>query len=142
MMGNFIIMGSALYFVYEPMPIEHLGLLAIVSAMAWIAGRFVISAYQLGEAVIVAPMQYSQILWASAYGLLFFNESIDQATAIGAAIIIASGLYIVLRESKSDASENTPVLRTRSRPEIGTSFRVGPFLRLRGQHPDDQRTDD
>lgn len=136
MMANFVLMGVALAFVYEPMPIEHLGLVALIAAFAWTAGRFIIAAYQAGEAAIIAPMQYSQILWAALYGAIFFQETIDQSTLIGAAIIIASGLYIVLRESRSDASSTTPVLRTRSRHETGTYMRAGPFMRLLGRHPD------
>ena len=132
MMVNFIVMACALPFVYQPMPIEHLGLLAIIAAFAWVASRLVIAAYQAGEAAIIAPMQYSQIIWASLFGFLFFEETIDQPTAIGAGIIIASGMYIVLRESKSGNSENTPVLRTRSRSVTGTSARVSLFLRAAG----------
>lgn len=125
MVGNFVVMGAALAFVYKPMPIEHIGILAIVAVFAFIAGLLVISAYKAGEAVIVAPMQYSQILWATAYGMLFFNETPDRATILGAGIIIASGLYIVLRESRSTDS-TTPVLRTRARFETGTFLRPRP----------------
>lgn len=127
MMANFLVMGALLPTVYVPMPIEDLGRIAIVAVFAWIAGRFLIGAYNAGEAVIVAPMQYSQILWATAYGAFFFAEYPDIGTLIGSSIIIASGLYIVLRESRSKTS-NTPVLRTRSRPETGTSLRIGPSL--------------
>jgi len=135
MMVNFLVMACALPFVYKPMPIEHLGLLAFIATFAWIASRLVIAAYQAGEAAIIAPMQYSQIIWATLFGYLFFDETIDQATAIGAGIIIASGLYIVLRESKSGTSENTPVLRTRSRSETGTTPRVSLFMRTAGKTP-------
>lgn len=128
MMTNFFVLGAALAFVYEPMPIEHLGLLAVIAVLAWIATRLILTAYKTGEAVIVAPMQYSQILWATLFGLLFFEEIPETNTLIGASIIIASGLYIVLRESRSGASETQPVLRTRSRPETGTTLRVGPIL--------------
>ncbi|MFT7494510.1 MAG: drug/metabolite transporter (DMT)-like permease [Alteromonas macleodii] len=136
MMANFLLMGIGLAFVYIPMPIEHLGLVALVAAFAWIAGRCIIAAYQSGEAAIIAPMQYSQIIWATVYGALFFDENIDRATIIGASIIIASGMYIVLRESSVGASATTPVLRTRSRHETGTYMRAGPFMRLMGRHPD------
>jgi len=139
MVANFVIMGTALAFVYKPMPIEHLGLVALVAAFAWTAGRCIIAAYQAGEAAIIAPMQYSQIVWATIYGAIFFNESIDTATIIGASIIIASGLYIVLRESNAGTSATTPVLRTRSRHDTGTSMRTGPLLRLMGRHPDDTK---
>lgn len=135
MVTNFVLMGIALAFVYKPMPIEHLGLLAVIASLAWVAARLIIAAYSAGEAAIIAPMQYSQIIWASIFGYAFFDETVDQWTATGAGIIIASGLYIVLREARGAASENTPVLRTRSRPETGTSPRVSPMLWLRGTHP-------
>ena len=125
MVGNFLVMGALLATVYRPMPIQHLGLLAVISVFAFCAGLLIISAYKAGEAVIVAPMQYSQILWATAYGMLFFDETPDGATVLGAAIIIASGLYIVLRESRSEDS-GTPVLRTRARFETGTFLRPRP----------------
>ncbi len=135
MVVNFVVMACALPFVYQPMPIEHLGMLGIIAVFAWIASRFVIAAYQVGEAAIIAPMQYSQIIWATGFGLLFFDEVVDQATMIGAGIIICSGLYIVLRESRSGTSENTPVLRTRSRSETGTTPRVSMVMRLAGKTP-------
>lgn len=134
MVANFVLMGCALAFVYKPMPIEHFGLIALMSALAWTASRLTVSAYSIGEAAIVAPMQYSQILWASAYGFFFFSETIDRMTLLGAAIIIASGLYIVLRESRRSDSQ-TPVLRTRSRAFTPSTFRIGPYFRLKGKLP-------
>jgi len=65
MVTNFAVMAALLPLVYVPMPIEHLGLLGIVAAFAWFASRMIITAYQSGEAAIIAPMQYSQIIWAS-----------------------------------------------------------------------------
>lgn len=138
MVVNFLLMACALPFVYQPMPIEHLGMLGIIAVFAWVASRLVISAYQNGEAAIIAPMQYSQIVWATGFGLLFFDETIDLATGIGAGIIIASGLYIVLRESRSGTSENTPVLRTRSRSETAITPRVSLFMRVAGKTPPGQ----
>ena len=127
MMANFVVMAALLPFVYEPLPIEDLGTLGVIALLAWTAGRFLIVAYNAAAAVIVAPMQYSQILWATFYGLMFFNETPDTYTAVGSAIIITSGLFIVLRESRAPGSEQ-PVLRTRSRAETGTSPRVSVFL--------------
>lgn len=133
MVANFVLMGLALAFVYKPMPIEHIGMLAVISILAWIAGRIIISAYRTGEAAIVAPMQYSQILWATGFGLLFFGETTDIFTAAGATIIISSGIYIVFRESRGGTSRTTPVLRTRTRfatpsmPRLGDMMRSGRF---------------
>ena len=135
MVANFLLMGIALPFVYEPMPVTHLGMLGVIALFAWIASFLVILAYQAGEAAIIAPMQYSQIIWATLFGMLFFNETPDLNTGIGAGIIIASGLYIVLRESKSGTSENTPVLRSRTRAGSGAGPRVSLIMRAFGQTP-------
>lgn len=130
MMGNFLAMAAALPFVYRPMPIEHLGLLAVLALLSMVAGFLVILAYRAAPAVIVAPMQYSQILWAALYGQLLFAEKIDLWTGIGAAVIICSGLYIVLREGTPAVSENRPVLETRSRFEGSLFPRISLWMRL------------
>lgn len=127
MVANFALMGCLMPFVYRPMPLADLGLWAMMAGLAFLAGLALIQAYRRADAVLVAPMQYSQILWAALYGWLFFDETIDRGTAIGAAIVIASGLYIVFREGRG-GSRNAPVLRTRSRAETGTSPRISPLL--------------
>lgn len=124
MMANFVLMAALLPFVYEPMPVSHLGLVGVMALLAFVAGLFLITAYKAADAAIVAPMQYSQILWAAVYGAFFFNETSDQTTWIGAGIVIASGLYVVLREVFGGTSLSHPVSMSRTRPETGTSPRV------------------
>ena len=124
MMANLIAAGIALPFVYIPMPITHLGLLAAMSTLGLIAGLLGIAAYRRAPAVIVAPMQYSQIVWATIFGSLIFNETHDTVTILGTSIIIASGLYIVLREGTPSVSKNRPVLETRSRIDMGLMPRL------------------
>ena len=127
MLITFFVMAIALQFNYRPMPIEDMRISFLISMLGLIATLFVIASYREGEAAIVAPMQYSQIIWASIFGYYLFGEQINSSMIIGTVIIIASGLYIVIHESGSN-SENTPVLRTRSR-ELGSGLRVGAMLR-------------
>lgn len=129
-LGNFFAMGLALPFVYKPMPVTDLGLLGVIAVLGPIGSILSIIAYQKAEAVIVAPMQYSQILWATVYGLLFFDERPDRATLIGAGIVILSGIYIVMRETRSGASMNRPVLDSRGRNESATTPRTGLLQRI------------
>ncbi len=131
MMANFAVMACLLPAVYRPMPLSHLGLVAVIALGGFTAGLFMIAAYRRGDAAIVAPMQYSQIVWAAGFGALFFDEVPTVWTGIGAAIIICSGMYIVLRESIGGISANTPVLETRSRQETGTMPRISAMLRHR-----------
>ena len=133
MTANFVLMGAILPFVYKPMPIEHLGLLAVMAAMGFVGGLCIIGAYRAAEAAIVAPMQYSQIIWGAGFGFLFFAEIPDRFTALGAGIVILAGLYVVIRESLGGRSDHTPVLRTRSRPGAASSPNIGAMLRARAE---------
>ena len=125
----FLIMGSSLFFVYEPMAFIDLAGMAGISFLGFIATLCLVWAYRKGEAAIVAPMQYSQIIWAVVFGSLFFGEKVNSATFFGAALVISSGLYIVAREALSGRSENQPVTRTRSRGVSPGGLRVSELLR-------------
>jgi S-adenosylmethionine uptake transporter len=71
-----------------------------------------ISAYRSAPAAIVAPFQYSQMLWAVLYGFLWFDETPDRYVLLGTGVIIIAGLMIVWRESS--VSVNQPFLQTRT----------------------------
>ncbi len=128
MSANFVVMGLTMPLVYQPVPAPHLGLFAVIAVFSIVGGLMVIAAYRNGDATIVAPMQYSQIIWASAFGAVFFGERPDGNTLLGALVIIMSGLFIVLRESRG-ASRNEPVLNSRLRPDTGITPR---FMGMRG----------
>jgi len=117
MMANVVIMAALMAPVYVPMALPHLGVVAIIALLALLAMMLTIAAYRRAEAALVAPMQYSQILWAALYGALLFDESPDRWTVAGASLIVGSGLYIVFRESRRNVSANRPVQRTRMRNE-------------------------
>jgi len=97
-------------------------MMALVGVFSVIAQHLIILAYRAAPAGVVAPSQYSQIIWATLFGMMFFGEKPDGWVAVGASIIIASGVFVVWREARSNASANTPVLRVRSpRSDTGAS---------------------
>lgn len=118
MLAAFVLSGIALPTVYQPVPLDHLMLFALVAALNFVASLTVIAAFRAGEAAVVSPMNYSQILWATAFGALLFGEYPDPATLLGSTIIIVSGLYIVIRERVGKRSVARPVLTTLSRLPI------------------------
>ncbi|MCH2096643.1 MAG: DMT family transporter [Rhodobacteraceae bacterium] len=140
-LANVLIMGALLPLSYQPMAGRDLMLSAVMAALAWGANLMLIAAYRKGEAVVVAPMQYCQILWATVYGFFFFDEWPDTFTFAGAGIVMVSGIYILGRESQRSDLSNRPVLRTRSRPETGTTLRVSQFLKphSKGRKAEDPR---
>lgn len=115
MMGNLIVMGLALPWFYQPMPALDLGAFALIAGLNLAGTLCIVLAYKAAAAGVVAPMQYSQMLWAIVYGALFFGEGLDLPTAIGAAVIVGSGLYVVFREDQPNVSPTRPVLGARGR---------------------------
>jgi drug/metabolite transporter (DMT)-like permease len=61
---------------------------------------------KLAPASVVVPYQYSMIIWAVMFGIAVFGDVPQPATIAGAAIIIAAGLYIFLRERKLGREES------------------------------------
>ena len=67
---------------------------------------FITEAFRQGEASAIAPLEYSAIAWAVALDWLLWKTLPDHVTLIGAAIIIASGIYLVRRERVHLESEH------------------------------------
>lgn len=112
MLASMTAMSMTLPAVYVPVELIDLGLMAAIGFLSVLAQFFTISAYRAAPAAVVAPLQYSQILWATLFGALFFAERPDFYVAVGSSIIIASGIFVVWRESRENVSMKTPVLKT------------------------------
>jgi S-adenosylmethionine uptake transporter len=110
MLVNVAVMGLAQPFVYRPVAGADLLLMIYVAFGAFFAMSLLIAAYRNAEAVLVAPMQYSQIIWAVVFGLAFFGEMPDLQTLIGAGIVMASGLYILMRERRLHGAPVAPAV--------------------------------
>jgi drug/metabolite transporter (DMT)-like permease len=66
-----------------------------------IAGYYSItSAMRLGEVAVVTPFRYTRLLFALILGFLVFAERPDAATLLGGAIIVASGVYTIVRSAR------------------------------------------
>jgi S-adenosylmethionine uptake transporter len=62
-----------------------------------LGGHFLlVRAFRAGEASVVAPFQYSQIIWGGLFGALIFSAPIELHTMIGALIIVLSA-WLVLK---------------------------------------------
>lgn len=64
-------------------------------ASQWLSAR----AYRLAPVATVAPVQYTQIIWALLLGALLWGERPGPTTWIGVALIIVGGLFLIRREA-------------------------------------------
>lgn len=75
-------------------------LLLGMAAFAAMGELLIIKSLEIAQASVLAPMHYSLIIWGTFWGWLVFDQLPDLWTWVGAAIIIATGLYLIHRERK------------------------------------------
>ena len=87
-------------FFWTPPDLSGWVLLAGQGALSALAQYLLIHAFAVAPASLLAPFNYSQIVWATLAGFVVFGALPDLWTLVGAAIIIASGLCIWYRERR------------------------------------------
>ncbi len=94
-----VVVGGLLAAVdWRPIDLTGIGLMALLGIVAMTAAMCVNRALQIAPASVVAPFEFMLIVYGGMFGYVFFDETPSLKTVIGAAIIIASGIYIILRE--------------------------------------------
>jgi len=73
-------------------------LLAAVGLVSAVAQVMMTEAYRRGEATLLAPFEYSAILWTTTLGVVAWGEMPDGWDVAGIAVLVGSGLYIWRRE--------------------------------------------
>ena len=74
--------------------------LLLLGLLAGFGHFLLIGAFLAAPASMVAPFTYLQMIWATMYGYLVFGQLPDGVSAIGMAIIVASGVGLVLHERR------------------------------------------
>jgi drug/metabolite transporter (DMT)-like permease len=83
---------------WVPLRGEHLWIVAAIGVAGALGQYTITEAFRLGEASLIAPLEYTALVWGLALDLALWGVLPDAATWAGAAIIIASGLYLLRRE--------------------------------------------
>ena len=84
-----------------PESITHILLIISMATMSAVAEVMVIKALEVAEAMVVAPIHYTLIIWGTIYGYLVFGQLPDLWTWIGTAIIVAAGLFTLRRSHRA-----------------------------------------
>jgi drug/metabolite transporter (DMT)-like permease len=75
-------------------------LLCAMGAIATVNQACYIKGMQAGEAAVMAPIDYTRLIFSAAAGFFLFNEVPSRWTWLGAAIVVAATLFITLREQQ------------------------------------------
>ena len=83
-------------------------ILVSVGLAGGIGQYFLTQAFRLAPAAVAAPFNYAGIVFAGAFGYLFWDEVPGTHVVIGSAVVIASGLFIIYRETVRRGSAEPP----------------------------------
>lgn len=95
--------GAAMIWLAETPPQLDLGngLILTVAIITGLTAYYcIIEAMRTGDVAVVTPFRYSRLLFGLLFAIVIFGERPDIYTLIGAAIILAAGLYTLLRETR------------------------------------------
>ncbi len=87
--------------------VTDIALMAVLGGFALVGSSCINRSLKLAPASVVVPFQYTMLPWGGLFGYLFFAETPPMSTLLGAALIIAAGLYIFMREQA--LSRRTPM---------------------------------
>lgn len=97
--SSVVLLTVPMAFVWQtPTSLQQVLLILLLAAAAGTGELLIIRALELAEAATLAPMQYTMIIWSTGLSWLVFSQLPDGWTLLGAAIIMASGIYTLHRE--------------------------------------------
>ena len=95
---SIVLLAPLAYFFWTPPSADDMWVLFGFTFFATLGQIFQIGAFSLAAASVVAPFIYTQIIWATIIGYVFFSAFPDKWSWIGIATVVATGVYIAVRE--------------------------------------------
>lgn len=85
---------------WAAVPTQAVLLLPLAGVCVVVGYIFIIRVMRVGEVGVTTPFRYTALLWAVVLGWFAFGEWPDTLTLVGSAIVVASGLFTLLREAR------------------------------------------
>lgn len=95
-----------LVMTWRPVSWEDVGLFALVGTIGSVSHMGLAWAFSRANAARLSPLEYSVLPWAVLFGYLFFEEIPRLETLIGALLIVAACVLILLRQNNRAAKAN------------------------------------
>lgn len=99
-LGNVLFTTPFALAVWTPMPLRELALLLVLVVTALVGFYCLTRAYATGTSSLIAPFEYSSLVWAALFGYLMFGDIPGPTVWVGALLVILGGLYLLHRERK------------------------------------------
>ena len=99
LIGFAITLAIPQFWVWQSLSIEQFSMIAIAAFFGVIAQLCLVKAYSIERPSVIAPFEYSGLVWAAVFGFLIWNDVPDWVVLLGAALIVGSNIYITRREA-------------------------------------------
>ncbi len=98
--GGLILSSIAVLFVWVSPSFEQWLILMLLGFLGAVGHYFMIKAFELAPVSLLAPFDYTTLIWATLLGFVLFGDLPDAWTIMGAIISSSSGLYLIKRERR------------------------------------------
>jgi drug/metabolite transporter (DMT)-like permease len=85
---------------WQPISWQAAGVMLIQGTASASGQIAMIRAFRFGEASMLAPIEFTALIWATLFGFWFWSDLPTVAVLVGAALIIGANLYIAHREAR------------------------------------------
>lgn len=96
-----IIAGVSLPFAWVTPSLADLAVFALMGLLGGVSIYWITLAFRNAPASVLAPFDYSALLWSTLLGWLIWRELPDAWVWAGAVLLIGSGLYVLYRETRA-----------------------------------------
>ena len=114
-----VVAGVQMPFVWVTPTWPDAGLLAVLGLLGGIGAIMMAQAYRVATPSIVVPFEYTGMIWGVGLGFMLWGDVPDLWIWVGSAIVVASGLYILHRETRTKSPLSPPAGATDPAGESG-----------------------
>ena len=93
---------------WAPLRLEDLWIFLVMGTAGTFGQFFFNQAFRYGEVSMLAPIEYTALLWGIVYGVILWDETPSWAVLAGAAIVAGASLYIARRETRRARAPSGP----------------------------------
>ena len=98
--GAVLVLGAAALTDWKTPDLQDLFAMAGLGGLGFLAHLTMVQSLNMADASLVAPFNYVRVVWAIGLGYLLFGAVPGLWTFVGGGIVIASGLYVLWRETR------------------------------------------
>lgn len=99
--GTVILSAPFVALTFKIPELTHIPVFLLLGTCACVGILAISNAFRTAAASVVSPFLYIEMLWALVFGYILFNDTPDAWMLTGAAVIIASGIYLIESERRA-----------------------------------------